>query len=79
MKIKQCEFCGREYNSYGSQKYCSPECKAEGAKRAESMRKGRPMRKPMRKSHIEAINTEARDLGLTYGQLQAKRYLEAMQ
>lgn len=78
MKIKQCEFCGRDYNSYGAQKYCSPECKAEGYKRMENMRERRK-RKPKRKSQIEALNTEARDLGLTYGQLQAKRYLEAMQ
>ena len=78
MKIKQCEFCGRDYNSYGSQKYCSPECKAEGYKRMENMRERRK-RKPKRKSQIEVLNTEARDLGLTYGQLQAKRYLEAMQ
>lgn len=77
MKIKQCEFCGRDYNSYGAQKYCSPECKAEGYKRMENMRERRK-RKPKRKSQIEALNTEARDLGLTYGQLQAKRYLEAM-
>ena len=77
MKIKQCEFCGRDYESYGSQKYCSPECKKEGYKRAENMREGRKY-KSKHKSHIEAINTEARDLGLTYGQLQAKRYLEAM-
>ena len=77
MKIKQCEFCGRDYNSYGAQKYCSPECKAEGYKRMENMRERRK-RKPKRKSQIEALNTEARDLGLTYVQLQAKRYLEAM-
>lgn len=69
--------CGRDYESKGAQKYCSPECKRAGYKRVENLRE-KKKRKPKRESQIDRLNTEARALGLSYGQYKAMQYKEAM-
>ncbi len=72
----ECSVCGKTFVKRKSQqKYtCSPECtKAFG-----QAHKGKVDRtkKKKKESQLIELNNEARRKGLTYGQLQAKRYLE---
>ena len=69
-RVCVCVNCGREFVG-GSvlALYCSKRCGIEYRKKAS-------MPPESRLSQIDKISAEARDAGLSYGQLQARRYLE---
>lgn len=78
-KQKKCEICGKTFlaTSNGS-KYCSEECKNYG-RYLSDLRKGKCKRKPKKDPLIlPRKNQEARSQGLTYGQLQAQKYIAQM-
>lgn len=71
-----CEFCGEkftyEYTKGGHPKKCN-DCR--NADRIKIHRDVAP-EKPKRESQVTEIAIEARKLGLSYGQLQARKWLE---
>lgn len=80
-----CVVCGKRYIRHRSaQKYCSPECRKAAekeqaeARRENAIRSGkvaRQMAKIRRKSQIDQKVAEAATEGISYGELQARRYL----
>ena len=73
---KRCEICGEEftyeYKTGGHAKQCKA-CKYDN--RVKIHHDVAP-EKPKRKSQVTDIAIEARKLGLSYGQLQARKWLE---
>ena len=82
--IIKCGICGKEFEGAGNRKYCSNECShiayTQQNKERWQREKGKPRernKKPKkRKSQLDAINAEARKLGMTYGQYQAMKYVK---
>lgn len=76
---KKCAMCGKFFMATSSNnKYCSDECKEQGKYDSE-VRKGRRKRNPKKDPLIlSRLNQEARSQGLTYGQLQAQKYIAQM-
>ena len=76
---KKCAMCGKLFMATSSNnKYCSDECKEQGKYDSE-VRKGRRKRNPKKDPLIlSRLNQEARSQGLTYGQLQAQKYIAQM-
>lgn len=75
----KCGVCGKTFTPpNGRYKYCSDECRKIAA--AEQMRtintgKRKPKKDPL---VLSKLNQEARSKGLTYGQLQAQKYMQQM-
>jgi hypothetical protein len=72
-----CEFCGNEFtfergNGGGYPKACNA-CRYENGKKT---RRSATPEEPKRESQVTNIAVEARKLGLTYGQYQARKWLE---
>lgn len=83
---KICEICGTHFvASKSNAKYCCKECKRT-ANRAANRRKWdrhkeeykvkEKMKKRARKSNLVELQREANRLGISYGKLQAMKYLE---
>jgi DNA-directed RNA polymerase subunit RPC12/RpoP len=75
-----CVVCGKEFETKSNKsKYC-PECKEKGLHRIQNYTDAKTLK--LMRAHLEAykksanalanINAKARELGLTYGQYQAK-------
>lgn len=79
-ETRKCTVCGKEFEAHQPQTVCcSPECKYE---RQKELSRENAAKKRMAKEEAEkkkqgfAIKTaEARRLGISYGMLQAERYL----
>lgn len=78
-KEVKCGVCGKTFTPPTTRyKYCSDECRkiaAANQTRISQGRKQKPKKDPL---ILSRINQEARDKGLTYGQLQAQKYMERM-
>lgn len=80
--IKNCVICNKEFIATRmDQKVCSEECKKKRARelaqeRAEISKAEKERRK--NKPTLAEINQEARQKGLTYGQLQAMKFKEGL-
>lgn len=80
-----CVVCGKRYIRHRSaQKYCSPECRKAAEKEQAEARKenaimngkvARQMAKIRGKSHLDQNIEAARTQGISYGELQARRYI----
>lgn len=80
-----CVVCGKRYiRQRSAQKYCSPECRKDAEKEQAEARKknaimnekvARQMAKIREKSQIDQKIAEAAAAGISYGELQARRYL----
>lgn len=82
MEWLTCIQCGNKFEAVSKRgyKYCSPECKAEyhanvrrWKAKAEALEK---QKKKERKKSIQDLATEAKQKGMTYGQLVALKYSE---
>lgn len=76
-KDAHCKFCGKPFHrEYGQQKYCSVRCR-NASKCSHPVRK--PPEKPKiaekpRVNRVDDINTQAREMGLSYGAFQALQW-----
>ena len=69
----KCKYCGKPFKPLsGKYKYCSDECRKKAHSKAKTRK---PRKDPLA---LSRINREARSQGLTYGQLQAQKYIEQM-
>lgn len=73
--VKKCAVCGREFETgRGSRKYCSDGCRykamLEMSKTANRERK----RKKPKTGGFDADDRLAKEMGVSYGKLQAMRY-----
>ena len=81
-KLIPCKNCGKLFEPKPREIYCSAECRKEvikAAKRYQMYQFEKPKAekpKKKRKSQLDAINAEARKLGMTYGQYQAMKYVK---
>ena len=82
---KVCPICGTEFIPERRQKiYCQTECASEAKRRQikESVeRRAAEAEKKKKKKHIPQLNAlvkEANSKGISYGMLQAQKYMEAM-
>ena len=80
MVTRVCEICGNEFqfekHRYNNKRKLCDECRKSGTARnhyyAEVYNRKRP-----RKSRIDKIQQQAKKAGLSYGQYQAQKYMEA--
>lgn len=83
IKERSCAMCGAKFYIYDrkqmKQKYCSESCRrAMQQKQAKEHKIAENAKKRAKgNKNIVNINEEARKLGLTYGQYQAMKYMEA--
>ena len=80
---KICPVCGAHFVAFTKRKYCGNECalKANNEKNKSRYReKAQENEKPKEKhvSQLTELTREARAKGMSYGQLQAQKYLEQM-
>lgn len=72
---KQCEYCGKSFQAVRiSKRFCCRKCIVENTKAKES-RYDKPIYNP-RKSTLTEKEMQARKLGISYGELQAMRFLK---
>ena len=81
--VKNCQLCCKTFETTeNNQKFCSPECVK--AYRKEYWRERSFKKKHMQnkdgnsEKHLVSTMTEAKEKGMSYGQLQAMRYLESI-
>lgn len=83
--IKTCPICGKEFQwSNEHRKYCSSDCaavaerrqNAEVQKRSKNKRRTKNKMKSVKTGNLKQKIDQARALGISYGKLQAMRYLE---
>lgn len=79
-----CAWCGEEFRHVRKKKYCSKKCQAEADRM--SQRKSRQKYKITKRNkqsenwavELAKINEKARSQGLSYGQLEGKKYAESI-
>ncbi len=70
--IKNCPMCGRGFETDNVRvKYCSSECRYKFQQQKQFIKN-----RSAKKSNLDALNAQARAKGLTYGQLQAAKYIK---
>ena len=90
MTKRICEWCGKEFEHY-TRKYCSTECAEKGKSLKRKLtechkridrglqpkEEKQPEEKP-RKNTLDDKMAEAKAKGMSYGQLQALKYMESL-
>lgn len=80
MKHKQtCVICGNVFTSTRcSQVCCSAECKRKRKNElhAETMKEQRIKERNKKKSDLAGLSRKAREMGMSYGKMQALKYIE---
>lgn len=78
---KACPICGKRFVAYTKRKYCSDECSRiaqANSKKSVNSEKRKEKKKEKHVSQLTELTREARAKGMSYGQLQAQKYLEQM-
>lgn len=75
-----CPVCGKQFVAFTKRKYCSDECskKAQMEKARAISQSNTNQKNKKHVSQLTELNREARAKGMSYGQLQAQRYMEQM-
>lgn len=86
MRIVKCIICGKEFQANKRGCICSPECRAERNRQTSRANYGRRSELETKRKNNTALkekadtiyikNKEAREKGLTYGQLQALKWIK---
>lgn len=69
---RKCPICEREFDAEDSQRYCSPICRKIANNL--SKKKSRKNSRSHSMSRLTKETIQAREMGLTYGQYQAKKF-----
>ena len=82
-KVKICKWCGKEFISTGKKQICSDECRKESYKvykqkynRARYQKK--KLKEREKESNLDEKIEEANRRGISYGQLQAEKYIASI-
>ncbi|WP_206460224.1 hypothetical protein [Anaerovorax sp. IOR16] len=71
--IKKCPVCGLKFNTrQNGVIYCSTECKIKNRQKRDREK----CSSKKQKSNLVELNAQAREMGLTYGKLQAMKYAQ---
>ena len=82
-KTKICKWCGKEFVSTGKEQICSDECRKESYK-AYKQRYNRAryqkqrLKDSKKESNLNEKVEEANKRGISYGQLQAEKYIASI-
>lgn len=84
---KECEICGKTFyrtTPTAKRQFCSEECKEVHLKkyratRGKELRQKRESNKKNKTKHLDDEIDKAREMGLSYGQYKAKKYIEEME
>ena len=78
--IKCCQLCTKEFETTeNNQKFCSPECvKAYRKEYWREINFKKKNRRENTETHLVETSKEAKTKNMSYGQLQAMRYLESL-
>ena len=72
--IKNCVVCGKKFDGWGAQKYCSKVCYAESRRVSRRQLKKKKSKAKKNTRLLERVNA-AKEAGLSYGQYMAREYL----
>ncbi len=72
--IKNCAVCGKEFDGWGSQKYCCKTCYTEGRRVSRRRLKKKKERRRNNMGLMERVKA-AKEAGVSYGQYVAREYL----
>lgn len=78
---KICPVCGAHFVAYTKRKYCSDKCSRiaqANSKKSVNSEKRKEKKKEKHVSQLTELTREARAKGMSYGQLQAQKYIEQM-
>lgn len=84
-KVKICKWCGKEFISTGKEQICSDECRKESYKeykqrynRARYQKQKQKLKEREKKSNLDEKAAEAKQRGISYGQLMAEKYIASI-
>ena len=68
-----CDWCGQEFVRKGREHFCSDECRRERVRINDARRRGRVTAAIKKPPTLTERAVEARKLGISYGQLMARK------